>query len=64
MTWDEILEEKNARIEKLEKQLEATRLEIKWTLEVLSKPLKLEGNKLPAVREIRKRLGEFLEKRT
>jgi hypothetical protein len=62
MTWDEILEEKNVRIKELEKQLSEAHDEIEWTLEVLSKPLRLEGNKLPAVREIRKRLGEFLEK--
>lgn len=55
MNWSEILEEKNARIEKLE-------LELEWVYKTLAPPLRLDGNKLPAVRQVRERLAKLLEK--
>jgi hypothetical protein len=63
MNWAEILEEKNALIQELKKQLEDARSEIEWAYEELKPPLKLDGNKLPAVRAVRARFEVFLEKK-
>jgi hypothetical protein len=52
-----------ARWTKAEKDLAAARDEIQWAFDRLAPPLKLEaGNRLPAVRDVRERLGKYLEK--
>ena len=84
MKWDELIEEKNKRIEELEAKLEersggeiidnvgltlckveladAKKL-IQWVYDTLKPPIELtKDNKLPAVRVVRERLGEFLAK--
>ena len=51
--WAEILEEKNARIAELEKELE-------WAFNMLKPPIVLKDRKLPAVIAVRERLGKLL----
>lgn len=78
MKWDELIEEKNKRIEELEAQLAgkeqtlgssdeesaAARDLLEWVYDTLKPPIQLTAdNKLPAVRAVRERLGKYLEKK-
>lgn len=63
MNWAEILEEKNKLIEELQAKLAEAEAEIEWTFNRLKPPLEMVGgNKLPAIREVRQRLAEYLDK--
>lgn len=51
-----------ARWTKAEKSLTEAQVEIRWAYDRLAPPIKMENGKLPAVRDVRERLGKYLEK--